>query len=187
MSFDNGSRVTEADVNRGFNADHQDWQNGISALIPSLRAFASSLSRNAADADDLVQETLARAWAGRAGYPADTSLKVWMFTMLRNTWYADVTGGSPDMTDGDGRPATGGTSDPARQWRADPTAIQSALNDLPPDQREAIVMVGAAGLSWEEAARIAGVSLDTLQSRVNAARHRLARYRSTHRSDRAAT
>ena len=151
-----------------------DWRDGVEALVPALRAFAWSLSRNAADADDLVQETLTKAWASRTGFRPGTNLRAWLFTILRNTWYTAATKRRREVADEDGHHAAGLTSQPSQEWSAELTSLQTALNTLPPDHREAIVMVGAAGLSYEEAAEISGCALGTIKSRVNRARNRLA-------------
>ncbi len=175
MSFETASLVTDGDARfQGGIARRSDWRDGVVSQIPSLRAFAWSLSRNAADADDLVQETLTKAWANRERYEAGTNLKAWLFTILRNTWYSAATKRRREVADEEGRHAASLTSEAAQEWSAELTDLQSALNALPPDHREAIVMVGAAGLSYEEAAEIAGCALGTIKSRVNRARNRLA-------------
>lgn len=181
MSFDAASLVTDGEPHMGAIADRRDWRVGVISLIPSLRAFAWSLSRNAADADDLVQETLTKAWTHRERYEAGTNLKAWLFTILRNTWYSAVAKSRREVADEDGHHAAGLTSEPSQEWKAELTSLQVALNALPPDHREAIVMVGAAGLSYEEAAEIAGVALGTIKSRVNRARNRLAQLMSMDR------
>ena len=151
-----------------------DWRDGVVSQIPSLRAFAWSLSRNAADADDLVQETLTKAWTYRDRYEAGTNLRAWLFTILRNSWYSAVTKRRREVADEEGRHAATLTSEASQEWSAELTSLQQALNRLPPEHREAIVMVGAAGLSYEEAAEISGCALGTIKSRVNRARNRLA-------------
>ncbi len=181
MSLDSASLVTDGEPHMGAIADRRDWRIGVISLIPSLRAFAWSLSRNAADADDLVQETLTKAWTHRERYEAGTNLKAWLFTILRNTWYSAVAKTRREVADEDGRHAAVLTAEASQEWKAELTSLQAALNELPPDHREAIVMVGAAGLSYEEAAEIAGVALGTIKSRVNRARNRLAQLMSMDR------
>lgn len=175
MSFEAASVATDGhDRHQGAIADRGDWRDGVMSQIPSLRAFAWSLSRNAADADDLVQETLTKAWTHRERYQAGTNLKAWLFTIMRNTWYSAATKRRREVADDEGRHAAGLTSEANQEWTVELTSLQTALNDLPPEHREAIVMVGAAGLSYEEAAEIAGCALGTIKSRVNRARNRLA-------------
>jgi len=153
----------------------REWRDGMLALLPSLRAFAWSLARNGADADDLVQETLIKAWGNRDKFTPGTNLRAWLFTILRNTWYTTVGKRKREIPDEDGHFAETLTAAPNQEWRCELTSLKAALDQLPPDHREAIVMVGAAGLSYEEAAEISGCALGTIKSRVNRARNRLAR------------
>lgn len=154
--------------------DRHCWREAVTRKIPSLRAFAWSLSRNSADADDLVQETLTKAWTYRDRFEAGTNLRAWLFTILRNSWYSSVAKRSREIADEEGRHAARLTAEGSQEWTVELHALKVALDDLPPEHREAIVMVGAAGLSYEEAAEIAGCALGTIKSRVNRARNRLA-------------
>lgn len=154
--------------------DPVDWRDAIGRLLPSLRAFAFSLSRNAADSDDLVQETLTKAWANRRRFEPGSNLRAWLFTILRNSWYTGAAKRRREVADEEGRYAASLTVEPSQEWTAELTSLRSALNALPPEHREAIVMVGAAGLSYQEAADISGCAVGTIKSRVNRARHRLA-------------
>jgi len=153
----------------------RQWRQDLIALLPSLRAFAWSLARNGADADDLVQETLLKAWGNRERFTPGTNLRAWLFTILRNTWYTTVGKRRRETPDEDGHFAGALTVAPNQEWRCELTSLKAALDQLPPEHREAIIMVGAAGLSYEEAAEIAGCALGTIKSRVNRARNRLAR------------
>lgn len=155
-------------------ADRATWREAVTAFVPSLRAFAWSLSRNRADADDLVQETLTKAWTYRDRFEPGTNLRAWLFTILRNSWYSSVAKRSREVADEDGHHAARLTAEGSQEWSVELGALKLALDDLPPEHREAIVMVGAAGLSYEEAAEIAGCALGTIKSRVNRARNRLA-------------
>ena len=150
------------------------WREQVIALIPSLRAFAWSLCRNPADADDLVQETLTKAWTHRDKFQPGTNLRAWLFTILRNSWYTAVSKHRRETPDEDGKMAATLISAPSQDWSVELHQLQAALNRLPPEHREALVMVGAAGLSYEEAAVISGCALGTIKSRVNRARNRLA-------------
>ena len=154
--------------------DPADWRDSVSGYLPSLRAFAFSLSHNAADADDLVQETLTKAWAHRERFEPGSNLRAWLFTILRNSWYTGAAKRRREVPDEEGRYAAGLTAEASQEWTAELTSLQAALNALPPEHREAIVMVGAAGLSYQEAADISGCAVGTIKSRVNRARHRLA-------------
>lgn len=154
--------------------DSVDWRDSMTIFLPSLRAFAFSLSRNSADADDLVQETLTKAWAHRERFEPGSNLRAWLFTILRNSWYTGAAKRRREVPDEEGRYAAGLTAEASQEWTAELTSLQAALNALPPEHREAIVMVGAAGLSYQEAADISGCAVGTIKSRVNRARHRLA-------------
>lgn len=170
---DKGPRRTPSRRPAGI-IDSADWRDAMTGFLPSLRAFAFSLSRNSADADDLVQETLTKAWAHRERFEPGSNLRAWLFTILRNSWYTGAAKRRREVPDEEGRYAAGLTAEPNQEWTAELTSLQAALNALPPEHREAIVMVGAAGLSYQEAADIAGCAVGTIKSRVNRARHRLA-------------
>ena len=150
------------------------WRGAIVEKLPSLRAFAWSLSRNPADADDLVQETLTKAWAYRDRFQPGTNLRAWLFTILRNAWYTTAAKRRREVADEDGKYAARLSVEGSQEWTVELSALRTALDELPAEHREAIVMVGAAGLSYEEAAEIAGCALGTIKSRVNRARNRLA-------------
>lgn len=150
------------------------WRAAVTALLPSLRAFARSLSRSPADADDLVQETLMKAWAHRARFEAGTNLRAWLFTILRNAWYTAASRRGREVADVDGRRAAALTTEAAQEWTVELGDVRSALAGLPAEHREAIVLVCAAGLSYEEAADIAGCAVGTIKSRVNRGRAQLA-------------
>jgi RNA polymerase sigma-70 factor, ECF subfamily len=150
-----------------------DWRDDVIALIPALRAFAWSISRNGSDADDLVQDTLIKAWRHRERFEPGTNLRAWLFTILRNTYYTTMVRRRREVRDEDDQHANSLSSAPTQEWRLAILALQSALEQLPEEHREAIVLVGAAGLSYEEAAELCGCALGTIKSRVNRARGRL--------------
>ena len=151
----------------------KSWRDDVVALIPSLRAFAWSLSHNASDADDLVQEALIKAWSHREKFEPGTNLRAWLFTILRNTYYTAVVRRRREVRDEDDQYARALTSAPTQEWGLAIRALQAALDQLPAEHREALILVGAAGLSYEEAAEICGCALGTIKSRVNRARIRL--------------
>jgi RNA polymerase sigma-70 factor (ECF subfamily) len=149
------------------------WRDEVVGLIPALRAFAWSLSHNGSDADDLVQDTLIKAWTNREKFEPGTNLRAWLFTILRNTYYTAVLRRRREVRDETGEYA-GTLKTPATQdWSVAVRALQAALQKLPAEHREALILVGAAGLSYEEAAEICGCALGTIKSRVNRARARL--------------
>jgi RNA polymerase sigma-70 factor (ECF subfamily) len=149
------------------------WRNDVVGLIPALRAFAWSLSHNASDADDLVQDTLIKAWTNRDKFEDGTNLRAWLFTILRNTYYTNVVRRRREVRDEDGVHAAALTSPASQDWSVAMTALEAALKRLPDEHREALILVGGAGLTYEEAAEICGCALGTIKSRVNRARGRL--------------
>lgn len=154
-------------------APSSTWRDAVVALIPTLRAFAWSLCHNASDADDLVQDTLIKAWTNRDKFADGTNLRAWLFTILRNTYYTSMVRRRREVRDEDGVHAAALTSPANQDWSVAMSALSEALKRLPPEHREALILVGGAGLTYEEAAEICGCALGTIKSRVNRARARL--------------
>ena len=150
-----------------------DWRDDVVRMIPALRAFAWSLCHNGSDADDLVQDTLIKAWTNREKFEPGTNLRAWLFTILRNTYYTQVIRRRREVRDEQGEYAGALKSAPTQDWSVAMHAMQDALKHLPDEHREALVLVGAAGLSYEEAAEICGCAVGTIKSRVSRARARL--------------
>jgi RNA polymerase sigma-70 factor (ECF subfamily) len=150
-----------------------NWRDEVVSLIPALRAFAWSLSHNGSDADDLVQDTLIKAWTNRDKFEPGTNLRAWLFTILRNTYYTNVIRRRREVRDETGEYANGLKAPATQDWSVAMRTLQTALAQLPVEHREALILVGAAGLSYEEAAEICGCALGTIKSRVNRARARL--------------
>lgn len=149
------------------------WRDDVVGQIPALRAFAWSLSHNSADADDLVQETLTKAWTHREKFQPGTNLRAWLFTILRNTYYTAATRRRREVADEDGKHAAALSTPATQDWSVAMRTLQAAMHQLPDEHREALILVGAAGLSYEEAAEICQCALGTIKSRVNRARTRL--------------
>jgi RNA polymerase sigma-70 factor (ECF subfamily) len=149
------------------------WRDQVVGLIPALRAFAWSLSHNGSDADDLVQDTLIKAWTNRDKFEPGTNLRAWLFTILRNTYYTNVLRRRREVRDETGEYAATLKAPATQDWSVAMRSLQQALQQLPDEHREALILVGAAGLSYEEAAEICGCALGTIKSRVNRARARL--------------
>ncbi|MDD3837420.1 MAG: sigma-70 family RNA polymerase sigma factor [Phenylobacterium sp.] len=150
-----------------------NWRDEVVSLIPALRAFAWSLSHNGSDVDDLVQDTLIKAWTNREKFEPGTNLRAWLFTILRNTYYTNVIRRRREVRDETGEYASGLKAPATQDWSVAIHTLQAALAQLPDEHREALILVGAAGLSYEEAAEICGCALGTIKSRVNRARARL--------------
>jgi RNA polymerase sigma-70 factor (ECF subfamily) len=141
--------------------------------MASLRAFAVSLCGDQERADDLVQETLFKAWNNLDSFCEGTNLKAWLFTILRNTYFSERRKRRREVEDADGSYAARLTTHPEQYGHMDLQDFRRMLGRLPDDQREALVLVGAAGFSYEEAAEICGCAVGTIKSRVNRARNRL--------------
>jgi RNA polymerase sigma-70 factor, ECF subfamily len=141
--------------------------------IPSLRAFAVSLAQNADKADDLVQETLVKAWDKQASFQPGTNLKAWLFTILRNEFYSQMRKRGREVQDSDGVMTGRLAVHPSQHGLLDLEDFRAALEQLPEDQREAIILIGASGFSYEEAAEICECAVGTIKSRVSRARSRL--------------
>src|ERR1700709_2656068 len=149
-------------------------RDAVLAAVPSLRAFAISLCGNVDRADDLVQETLLRALANINSFQPGTNMSAWLFTILRNHFRSEYRKRRREVEDGDGSSAETLRSHPEQHGRVEFEEFRTALAKLPPDQREALVLVGASGFSYEEAATICECAVGTIKSRVNRARTRLA-------------
>jgi RNA polymerase sigma-70 factor (ECF subfamily) len=143
------------------------------AAIPSLRAFAVSLSQNADKADDLVQETLVKAWDKHESFQLGTNLKAWLFTILRNEFYSQMRKRGREVQDSEGVMTAKLAVHPSQHGQLDLKDFRMALEKLPEDQREAIILIGASGFSYEEAAEICDCAVGTIKSRVSRARTRL--------------
>jgi len=151
-----------------------ELREAMLAAVPSLRAFAISLSGNMDRADDLVQETLLRAMANIQSFQPGTNLSAWLFTILRNLFRSEYRKRRREVEDPDGGYAETLRSHPEQHGRVEFEEFRVALAKLPADQREALVLVGASGFSYEEAAAICECAVGTIKSRVNRARTRLA-------------
>ena len=143
------------------------------AALPALRAYALSLSGRPDRADDLVQDTIMRAWENSASFAEGTNLRAWLFTILRNQFYSDCRKRRREVEDADGAYADGLRSLPEQDGHLDFKDFRKALTRLPPDQREALILIGGSGMSYEEAAGLCGCAIGTMKSRVNRARRRL--------------
>ena len=144
------------------------------AAIPNLRAFAVSICGNSDRADDLVQETLVKAWSSLDSFTEGTNLTAWLFTILRNIYYSEFRKRRREASDSDGEYAAGLIAPDSQEAHMEFIDFREAMQKLPLDQREALILVGASGMSYEEAAEICGCAAGTMKSRVIRARARLA-------------
>jgi RNA polymerase sigma-70 factor (ECF subfamily) len=143
-----------------------EFKDQLAQVIPHLRAFGRSLSGSRDLADDLVQETLLKAWAARKRFQAGTNMRAWTFIILRNLFLSQMRrarfkGEWDEIT------ASKMLAAPASQDRhVELGDMQRALLHLPQPQREALILVGAGGFAYEEAAEICGCAVGTIKSRV---------------------
>ena len=142
-------------------------------MMPALRAFARSLTRERASADDLVQDTLLKALTHIDKFELGTNLRAWLFTIMRHEFYdsrrkhareRDHRAAMPDLPMG---------ARPDQEWAATAHTVQAAVERLPADQQQALVLTTVLGVSYEEAAQICGCPIGTIRSRVSRARERL--------------
>jgi RNA polymerase sigma-70 factor (ECF subfamily) len=144
----------------------KEFKEQLAQVIPHLRAFGRSLSGSRDLADDLVQETLLKAWAARKRFQAGTNMRAWTFIILRNLFLSQMRrarfkGEWDEIT------ASKLLAAPASQDRhVELGDMQRALMHLPQPQREALILVGAGGFAYEEAAEICGCAVGTIKSRV---------------------
>ncbi len=154
------------------------------AALPRLRAFAMSLCGHADQADDLVQETLMKAWANLASFVPGTNMPGWLYTILRNEFYSRLRKRRHEVDDPDGMLAARLSTQPTQEAHLHFQDFRAALFQLSPDQREALMLVGASGMPYEEAAALCNCAVGTMKSRVNRARTRLAELLSMQGTDR---
>jgi RNA polymerase sigma-70 factor, ECF subfamily len=149
-------------------------RDAMLSTVPSLRAFAISLCKDTDRADDLVQETLLRAWAHIESFVPGTNMAAWLFTILRNAFHSEMRKRRREVADTDGVYAGTLKSEPQQPVQRQFEELRAALVQLPVEQSEALLLIAASGFSYEEAARICGCAVGTIKSRVNRARERLA-------------
>lgn len=143
------------------------------AEIPHLRAFAISLSGSLNAADDLVQDTLVKAWEHFDSFEPGTNLRAWLITILRNNFCSIYRKHRREVQDIDGGYASQLSVRGAQEGRLELNDFRHALDQLPPEHREIVVLVGVTEMSYEEAAEICGIPKGTVKSRLNRARAKL--------------
>jgi RNA polymerase sigma-70 factor (ECF subfamily) len=161
--------LEEARASRRF----KHLRNQILAFLPHLRAFALHLTHDAVRSDDLVQTTLLRAWANLDRFQPDTNLEAWLFTILRNSFHSEYRKRRREVEDLDSVYARRLMVQPEQEAKVMLDDVQQAFMRLPLEQREAILLIGCRGESYEDAAALCGVAVGTMKSRVNRARTRL--------------
>jgi RNA polymerase sigma-70 factor (ECF subfamily) len=168
-----GQQTIENSTPNGQTAGGEDFRDKLIELIPFLRAFARTLCGHRDEADDLCQEALAKAWQSRGTFEPGTNLKAWLFMILRNQFYSEKRRAwrqKPwDEATAEQSLVTGGTQHASIAL----SDVSRAMRMLPNEQREALILVGAGGFAYEEAAKICGCALGTIKSRVARARRTL--------------
>ena len=150
------------------------FERDLVALIPALRGFSRMLCARQGVADDMAQEALTKAWKAQASFKLGSNMKAWLFTILRNEFYSYTRRSWRETHwDSDQSEAIPGTPD-EQQWSMELADTERALGALPDAQREALILVSAGGLSYEETAKICDTAVGTVKSRVWRARHGLA-------------
>ena len=152
----------------------KEFRESLIREMKDLRAFAVSLSGSFHQADDLLQETLLKAWSNSGSFIPGTNMRAWLVTILRNTYYSQYRKRGREVPDTDGIYSSRLATPPNQESSVDMSDFQNALLKLAPEHRDVLLMVGASGLSYEEAAEICGVAVGTIKSRLNRARGRLA-------------
>ncbi|MFO1113275.1 MAG: sigma-70 family RNA polymerase sigma factor [Rhodospirillales bacterium] len=145
----------------------------IIEIIPNLRAFARTLVNDRDRADDLVQETVLKALSNLDRFQIGTNIRAWLFTILRNSFFSELRKQRREVADSDGKYAAQLTTRATQVDKVELRDFRRALEKLPSEQREALMLVGPAGFSYEEAATICGCAVGTIKSRVNRGRNRL--------------
>lgn len=154
-------------------ADDNAFKKELVELIPHIRAFARTLTGDATAADDLAQEALMKAWDARASYQMGTNMKAWTFMILRNQFYSEKRRSwrSTQLDQEAAERTLIAVDDPEAPVALD--ELRQALKTLPEEQREALILVGAGGFAYEEAAAICQCAVGTVKSRVSRARKAL--------------
>ena len=147
-----------------------EFHDGLMRALPALRTFALSLCGDASRADDLVQETMLKAWANHHRFEPGTRLIAWLFTILRNLFYSEARKRKREVEDADGVYAEALTALPDQEDSVALKGLYAILENLPASQRDALLLVGAEGFTYEEAARILDCRVGTVKSRVSRAR-----------------
>lgn len=141
--------------------------------LPALRAFALSLTRNRATADDMLQDAVLKAWTNMDNFQKGTNMRAWLFTILRNNYYSSRRKLNREVADIDNVFSDTLSVKPDHDGRLQMMDFKDAFDQLADEHREALILVGASGFSYDDAADMCGVATGTMKSRVNRARAKL--------------
>ena len=150
-----------------------DPKDELITHLPALRGFAMSLTRNRSTADDMMQDTVLKAWANIDRYQPGTNMRAWLFTILRNNFYSSRRKAGREVADVDNVFTDSMSVKPDHDGRLQMTDFKVAFEQLKVEHREALILVGAQGFSYDEAGEMCGVAAGTMKSRVSRARARL--------------
>jgi RNA polymerase sigma-70 factor, ECF subfamily len=150
------------------------FRDELVAIIPSLRAFARGLCGNVTLADDLAQDAMTRAWSARASYMPGSNFRAWMYTIVRNQFYTTFRRNARMVSWDPAAAEQILVVDANQHDRLHVQDVVAALQKLPPEQREALILVGANGMSYEDAADVMGCAVGTIKSRIARGRVALA-------------
>lgn len=153
-------------------SDSPEFQAALVEVLPHLRAFARSLTRRREQADDLVNDAVVRALSAAAQFQPGTNFKAWMFTILRNLYYNEGRKNRSTVSLDEAESLMPSVP-PAQQSTLEFCDFRRAFWQLGDDHREVLILVGASGLSYEEAAEVCGCAIGTIKSRVSRARAEL--------------
>ncbi len=151
-----------------------DIEGELLMALPTLRAYAISLCGRSERADDLVQETAVKALANMSSFLPGSNLMAWLYTILRNEFYSEYRKRRREVEDDEGHYAAKMECRPDQEGHMRFLDLRDALDRLAPDHRKALILVGAAGHSYDDAATLCGCAVGTMKSRVNRARGKLA-------------
>lgn len=155
-------------------SDTPEFQEALVDVLPHLRAFARSLTRRREQADDLVNDAVVRALAAAEQFQPHTNFKAWMFTILRNLYYNEGRKNRPTVPFDEVEALTRAIP-PSQHAALEFCDFRRAFWQLSDDHREVLILVGASGLSYEEASGVCGCAVGTIKSRVSRARGELLR------------
>jgi len=152
---------------------NSDPRDELVTHLPALRAFALSLTRNRATADDMMQDTVLKAWSNMDKFQPGTNMRAWLFTILRNNFYSSRRKLNREVADVDNAFSDTLSVKPDHDGRLQMLDFKDAFDQLADEHREALILVGASGFSYDDAAEMCGVATGTMKSRVNRARAKL--------------
>ncbi|WP_299877877.1 RNA polymerase sigma factor [uncultured Sulfitobacter sp.] len=150
-----------------------DPRDELVTHLPAVRAFALSLTRNRTVADDMMQDTVLKAWTNMDKFTPGTNMRAWLFTILRNNFYSSRRKLNREVADVDNTYSDRLAVKPDHDGRLQMSDFKVAFDQLKDEHREALILVGASGFSYDDAAEMCGVAPGTMKSRVNRARAKL--------------